>query len=562
MLAHLAHLFHCLAREFPEREALIWRDRVLSYGKLDERSRRFAHALLSFGLGCHRERADLQPWESGQDHVALYMYNCNEYLEAAYGAYYARAVPINVNYRYVEDELLYLFRNSEARAVVYHAAFAPRVRAIRQELPKLQYLIQVADESGEPLLDGAIDYQELLARLSPELPPLPYSPDDLYILYTGGTTGLPKGVVWRQEDVYYAGLGGALPGFPRIESEEQFLELARIGLGGRPVVAAPFMHGAGHWTCFNTFHRGGTVVLPEQNRRFDPHDVWRTVERWQADQLGLIGDSFALPLLQALEEKRYDTSSIRVVVSTAAVLSPSVRERLLRYLPQGVMVIENIGASEAGLQAMSFDTTSSFSGLPAYQLRDNTVLLNADRSARLEPGTARPGPEGDIGWVATFGHIPLGYLGDPEKTRQTFPVIDGIRYCIGGDRACYATDGRVLFLGRESSCINTGGEKVYVEEVERVLKGHSAIYDALVVGVPDPRWGQRVTAVVALRPGHPAPTLEELRAHCAPHLAGYKSPRAVVVAAQIQRSPSGKPDYEWARQYARAQLRLESERSD
>lgn len=554
MLAHLAHLFHCLAREFPEREALIWGDRVLTYGQLDERSRRFAHALLSFGLTCHRERAGLEPWESGQDHVALYLYNGNEYLEAAYGAYYARAVPINVNYRYVEDELLYVLRNSQARALVYHATFAPRVAAIRHELPELKFLIQVADESEESLLPGAEDFEGLLARSSPNLPSLPYSPDDLYILYTGGTTGLPKGVVWRQEDVYYAGLGGSLPGFPRIESEEQFLDLARVGLGGRPVVAAPFMHGAGHWTCFNTFHRGGTVILPDQTRRFDPHDIWRTVERWRVDQLGLIGDSFALPLLQALEERSYDTSSIRVLVSTAAVLSASVRERLLRHLPDGVMVIENIGASEAGLQAMSFDTTSGFAGLPAYQLRENTVLLNADRTARLDPAHARPGPEGDIGWVATFGHIPLGYLGDPEKTRHTFPVIDGIRYCVGGDRACYATDGRVLFLGRESSCINTGGEKVYVEEVERILKSHPAIYDALVVGLPDPRWGQRVTAVVALQPGHTPPSLEEIRTHCAPLLAGYKCPRAVVVAPQIQRSPSGKPDYAWARQYARERL--------
>lgn len=554
MLAHLGHLFRTLARAYPERPALIWRDRQLTYADLDQRAARLARAFLDRGLGCHKERAQLAPWESGQDHIALYMYNGNEYLEAAYAAYYARAVPINVNYRYVEEELLYLFRNSQARAVVYHASFAPRLAAIRNQLPQLEFLVQVRDESGEPLLDGAVDYEELLASTPPELPPLPYSPDDLYILYTGGTTGLPKGVVWRQEDVFYAGLGGQLPGFPRIESEEQLVDLARAGFGGRPLVAAPFMHGAGHWTCFNTFHRGGTVILPNETRHFDPHDFWQTVERHGVDQIGLIGDSFALPLLSALEEKRYDTSSVRVVVSTAAVLSASVRERLLSFLPEGVMVIENIGASEAGLQAMSFDTRSGYAGLPAYQLRDNTVLLNAEKTGRLDPAQARPGPEGDVGWVATFGHIPLGYLGDPDKTRATFPVINGVRYCVGGDRACYAEDGRVLFLGRESSCINTGGEKVYVEEVERILKSHPAIYDALVVGVPDPRWGQRVTAVVALRPGHEPPSLDELRAHCAAHLAGYKIPRSVVVAPAIQRSPSGKPDYAWARSFAQAQL--------
>ncbi len=554
MLAHLGHLFQTLAGAFPERPAFIWRDRELTYAELHQRSARLANALLDWGLGCHTERQHLQPWESGQDHIALYMYNCNEYLEAAYAAYYARAVPINVNYRYVEDELVYVFRNSRARAVVYHAALAPRLAAIRHRLSDLQFFIQVQDESNEPLLPGAVEYERLLAQYPAALPSLPYSPDDLYVLYTGGTTGLPKGVVWRQEDVFYAGLGGALPGFPRIESEEQLIDLARAGFGGRPLVAAPFMHGAGHWTCFNTFHRGGTVILPDQTRHFDPHDFWRTVERHRVDSLGLIGDSFALPLLGALEERTYDTSSVRVVVSTAAVLSASVRDRLLRYLPEGVMVIENIGASEAGLQAMSFDTRSEYSGLPAYQLRDNTVLLNADRTARLDPDQARPGPEGDIGWVATLGHIPLGYLGDPQKTQETFPVIGGVRYCVGGDRACYAGNGQVLFLGRESSCVNTGGEKVYVEEVERVLKSHPAIYDALVVGVPDPRWGQRVTAVVALRPGHQAPALEDIREHCAQHLAGYKIPRSLVVAPQIQRSPSGKPDYAWAKQFARQAL--------
>lgn len=550
MLVHLARIFDSIANEIGERDALVWQGRHITYRQLADRSKRFANALLAAGLGCRQERSGLQPWESGQDHVALYLYNGNEYLEAAYGAYFARAVPVNVNYRYVEDELFYVLENSDARAVVYHARFAPRLAAIRNKLPHLQLLVQVSDDSDEPLLPGAIDYEQLLESHSPDLPALRYSPDDLYILYTGGTTGLPKGVIWRQEDVFYAGLGGHLPGFPRVETEEQLLELARSGLGGRPVVAAPFMHGAGHWTCFNTFHRGGTVILPDETRHFDPHAVWKAVEEHRADALGLIGDAFALPLLDALKQRKYDTSSIRVLVSTAAVLSPAVREELLRYLPEGVFVIENIGASEAGLQAMSFDTRTDYQGIPGYQLRENTVLLNAERTAVLDPNTARHGLNGDIGWVATRGYIPLGYLGDPQKTQETFPVIGGIRYCVGGDRACYAEDGRVLFLGRESFCINTGGEKVYVEEVERVLKGHPAIYDTLVVGVPDPRWGQRVTAVIVVTPGYEPPSLEDIRAHCSAHLAGYKIPRSLVVAKEIVRSPSGKPDYHWARKYA------------
>ncbi len=550
MLVHLARIFDLIANEIGDRDALIWRGCCLSYRELASRSKRFANALLERGLGCRRERVGLEAWESGQDHVALYLYNGNEYLEAAYGAYFARAVPINVNYRYVEDELFYVLDNSRAKAIVYHARFASRLAAVRHRLPQLRFFIQVADDSNEPLLPGAVEYEALLAAQSPELPALPYSPDDLYILYTGGTTGLPKGVLWRQEDVFYAGLGGHLPGFPRVESDEQLLGLARSALGGRPVVAAPFMHGAGHWTCFNTFHRGGTVILPEETRRFDPHAVWRAVEEHRADTLGLIGDAFARPLLDALKQHRYDTSSLRVLVSTAAVLSPAVREELMRCLGDGVFVIENIGASEAGLQAMSFDTRTQYQGIPGYQLRDNSVLLNADRTAVLDPSGARPGPDGDVGWVATRGDIPLGYLEDPEKTRETFPVIGGVRYFVGGDRACYAEDGRVLFLGRESFCINSGGEKVYVEEVERVLKSHPAIYDGLVVGVPDPRWGQRVTAVIVLAPGWSAPSLEEIRTHCSAHLAGYKIPRALVVADQIVRSPSGKPDYRWAQKYA------------
>jgi fatty-acyl-CoA synthase len=301
---------------------------------------------------------------------------------------------------------------------------------------------------------------------------------------------------------------------------------------------------------FNTFHRGGTVILPDENRRLDAHSVWRAVEQHQVDQIGLIGDSFALPLLSALKEHRYDTSTIRVLVSTAAVLSASVRKELLSYLPDGVMVIESVGASEAGLQAMSYDTQSRHSGIPAYDLREGTVILNQDRSAVLDPATAQPGTGGDIGWIAKRGDLPLGYLDDEEKTQVTFPVIDGVRYCIGGDRACYSEEGRVLFLGRESQCINTGGEKVYVEEVERVLKSHPAIYDTLVVGVASQRWGQQVTAVVRLNPGQTAPSVQDLKQHCAGHLADYKIPRGVVIVPEIVRSPSGKPDYAWAKRAA------------
>ncbi|TMB05391.1 MAG: acyl-CoA synthetase [Deltaproteobacteria bacterium] len=544
MLVNLAVIQELIAGHVPDREALAWRDRLFTYGDLTARTRRLGRALLRLGLGCRRERATLEPWESGHDHVAVYCHNGNEWIEAMYGAWKARAAFVNVNYRYVADELRYVLETSAAGAIIYHATFAPLLAAVRGELPALRHLVQVRDDSGHALLPGAVDYEEWLAAERPDPIDLPYSADDLYVLFTGGTTGMPKGVLWRHEDVFFNGLGGHVPGFERLDSEEKLLRHVDSGLGGRFLILPPFMHGAGQWAAFNTFHRGGTVVLPDEVRRFDPHAAWRTIERQRVDQMSLVGDAFARPLLAALREGGYDASSVRVISSTAAVLSPGVKQELAALLPDGTMFIESIGATEAGLQAMSWDAASGPGGHSAYQLRENSVLLSEDRRRFLEPGSD------EVGWLATRGHLPLGYLGDPERTRQTFPVIDGVRYCIGGDRARWAEDGRLLFLGRDSACINTGGEKVYAEEVERVVKGHPSVNDALVVGVRDTRWGQRVTAVVSLRDRGASPTVEELRAHCAPHLADYKIPRALVVAAEIVRSPSGKPDYAWAKAFA------------
>jgi acyl-CoA synthetase (AMP-forming)/AMP-acid ligase II len=544
MLANLAVLQELIAAHVPDREAVVWRDRALSYGDLARRTRRVGRALRRLGLGCRRERTELEAWESGHDHVAVYAYNGPEWVEMMYGAWKARAAFVNVNYRYKAEEVRYLLDAASARAVVYHAAFAPMVAEVRRDLPQVRHLIQIADDSGNALLPGAIDYEAWLAAETDEPQDLPYAADDLYVLFTGGTTGMPKGVLWRHEDVFFNGLGGHVPGFDRLDTEEKLVAHIQLGLGGRFLVLPPFMHGAGQWAAFNTFHRGGTVVIPDEVRRFDADGAWRTIARQRIDQMSIVGDAFAQPLLVALREGQHDASSIRVISSTAAVLSPSIKDELKSLLPAETMFIESVGATEAGLQAMSWDAGAQAQGLPVYQLRENTVVLSADRSRILEPGTD------EVGWTATRGHLPLGYLGDPERTRQTFPTIDGVRYSIGGDRARWAEDGRLLFLGRESMCINTGGEKVFVEEVERVVKSHRAVYDALVVGTPSARWGQQVTAVIAVHAGAASPSLEELRTHCAPHLADYKVPRAVVFAPEITRSPSGKPDYAWAREHA------------
>jgi fatty-acyl-CoA synthase len=548
MTPNLGLIHEIVADELPERTAMVWRGRTLTYADFTARTRRLANAFLRLGLGCHVERPKLSNWQSGQDHVAVYMYNCPEYMEVMYGAFKARATSFNVNYRYTAEEVAHILSDAGARAIVFGGAFAPVVAAVRERVAGLRHLIQVDDGSEAALLPGAHRYEELLAAESPTLPELPYSADDLYVLYTGGTTGMPKGVLWRHEDVFYNGLGGHLPGFPRLETEAQLREHVKLGLGGTAIVCLPFMHGAGQWTAFNTFHRGGTVILPDESRRMDAHGIWRTIAEHRVDQLTIVGDAFARPLIAAQREGKYDLASLRILVSTAAVLSKAVREEILSVLPEGVMILESIGGSELGVQAIGSDTESGHAGVPAYQLREGTVLLNDARSAPLAPGTE------ETGWLASTGHLPLGYFGDADKTKATFPMIGGVRHVVGGDRGRFLPDGRVLFLGREAVCINTGGEKVYVEEVERVVKSHAAVYDALVVGMPSPRWGQEVTAVVSVHPGRTAPKIDELRAHCAPFLADYKIPKALVVAPEIVRSPSGKPDYEWAKRHAAAGL--------
>ncbi|MGH7804295.1 MAG: AMP-binding protein, partial [Candidatus Binatia bacterium] len=530
----------------------VWRDRSWSYAELEERFWRFARALARRGVGCRRERAELEPWESGQDAVALYLHNGNEYLEAMLGALAARATAVNVNYRYVANELAYLLKNSAAKVLVFHATFAPTVAKVRAELPDLEVLVQVPDDTGEPLLDGAIAWDDFVRAESGAPLELPRSGDDLFVIYTGGTTGLPKGVLWRQEDIFFNLFGGHLPGFERLDTLEKLEAHVGMGIGGKIIVAMPFMHGAGLGACFNTWHRGGTVVLPDEKRRLDPESYWSAVERHGVDSLMLIGDAFALPLADALRRNRWDLSSVRIVTSTAAVLSATAKADLLAGLPEHVMVIESVGSTETGLTAMSTLLGADAARDTSYDMRAGTVLLSADQSRILDPAKDR----GEIGWTARTGELPLGYLGDAAKTRETFITLDGARYAIAGDRARYDGEGKLVLLGRESTCVNTGGEKVYVEEVERVVKTHPAILDALVVGRPSERWGQEVTAVVSLREGEGAPTVDALRAHCAPHLAGYKLPRAIVVAPAIVPLANGKPDYAWAKEVARSCSRI------
>ena len=515
--------------------------RRLSWAEVTDRTRRLAAALRGAGLGCHRERADLANHESGQDHVALYLYNGNEYLEGMLGAMKARCAPFNVNYRYVEEELIYLFDNADARAVIFHASFAPTLARIRERLSSVRLWLEVADGSAEHL-EGALRYETVLASASPGAP-AGLSEDDLYILYTGGTTGMPKGVLWRHDDILRASL---LP--PRVEpSVASIVERARSGAGKvRALPLPPFMHGAAHWAAFTMWHTGGTVVVAPKPRHLDPEDVWSTVERERITAMTIVGDAFARPLLDGLRARRYDLGSLQTVTSGGALLTAAVKDELLAALP-GARILDVLGSSETGHQATQITRSGGRATTGDFELGRENVVLTEDLTGQVAPGSR------EMGWLARSGPVPLGYYKDPEKTARTFPVIGGVRYSVPGDRVIALAGGGLKLLGRDAVTINSGGEKIFAEEVEQALKHHPAVWDAVVTGTPHPRFGQQVTALVALRPGARASD-DELREACAAHVARYKLPRAIVFVDEVLRAPSGKADYRWAKTTAAERL--------
>jgi fatty-acyl-CoA synthase len=524
-----------IAAATPGREALVFGDLRLTWRQVAERSRRLANHLHRAGFGCHVERRDLAPWESGQDHLAIYCYNGNEYLEAMLGAFKSRVAPVNVNYRYGADELTAVLADGQARGIVYHSAFAPTVAAIRRALPRLELLLQVPDGSCQALLPGAVWYEDALAAAPAEPPPVEPSPDDLYILFTGGTTGRPKGVLWRQADAFTECFGGSRTA----ASVDDIVAGATTHL--QALLAPPFMHGAGQWVGFLTWHTGGTIYLQRHPRRFDPADIWRIVEDERVTFLLVVGDAFARPLLDELERHPYDASSLTVLLSGGAPLSATLKDQLLDRLPT-LMIVDGLGSSEAGGQ-LTHVSTAGDTATGTFPLAPNSVVLSADRSRVLAPG------EAELGWLAKSGRLALGYLGDETKTRETYPVVDGVRYAVPGDRAELRADGTVALHGREASTINSGGEKIFAEEVEAAVKAHPDVYDCVVAGRPSERWGSEVVAVVQLRDGL-APDPTALRRVAAKRLARYKLPKAFVFVDEVVRSPSGKPDYRWAREVA------------
>jgi acyl-CoA synthetase (AMP-forming)/AMP-acid ligase II len=533
---NFADLFELAADKVPDRTAIVDRRRRVTYAELEQRANRLAHALQHAGV------------EAGQ-HVGILATNCVEWVEAMLAVYKIRASVVNVNFRYVEDELRYLFDNSDMVALVYQREYAPRIIATRDAQPKLQTFVRI-EWDGSDADDSAlrpIEYEAAIASHAPDRDFGERSDDDIYLLYTGGTTGMPKGVMWRQEDVYYA-LAGGIDVFTleRASSPEWASDKIDAsqpsGLIMMPV--PPLMHGAGQMGTLRCIFEGSTAVLTD---RFDAEEVWRTVARERVNSLSVTGDAMARPLADALEDLRdeLDLSCVVSFSSTAAIWSQTVKEQLQELLPDYVVMTDAIGSTESGMNGIRVVEKGDApkEGITSVQASADSVVLD-ENFEEIAPGS------GKVGRVARGGNIPIGYYNDPVKTAEVF-VTDakGRRWSIPGDYATVEADGRITLLGRGSVSINSGGEKVFPEEVEGALKSHPDVFDVLVVGLPDERWGERVTALLQPRPGR-TPTLETLQEHCRAHIAGYKVPRALLLVDEVPRLPNGKPDYRTAKSRA------------
>ena len=526
----LATLFDAIAEAIPERDALVWRGRRWTFAEVSRRVRALSRVLHDHGLGRTGEPGD--PWESNHDHLALYLHNSQAYLEGLVGAHRARVAPFNVNYRYVGDELEYLFADAKPKAILYHATYAPTLAQVLPNLAVQPLLIQVADDSGNALLPGALDYEEALAAASDEPPAVTPSGDDLHILYTGGTTGMPKGVLWRIADLVDGPLGLRRRDGSRYDSVQEAVEAAVARTTAKVLVLPPMMHGSGTWVSLGGWLGGATVLLPDVVERLDIEGVVDILDKEGASRMPVIGDAFARPLVAELERTGRELPRLRQIVNSGAAINPVTKARLAELLPH-VRLIDIVGSSESGFQITRLGGADA-----PFLPTPGTAVLSEDRTRRLEPG------EEELGWLAKGGSIPLGYLGDPKKTAATFVKIGDYRCVIPGDRAKLRADGFVEMHGRDSMTINTGGEKVFAEEVEAVVRAVPGVAEALVLGRPSERWGNEIVAVVRL-----AEELsdEALKDACAAHLARYKIPKSFVRTDDALRLPNGKADYAAAR---------------
>ncbi|MGB6512894.1 acyl-CoA synthetase [Mycobacterium sp.] len=532
---NIADLAEYAVDAVPDRVALICGDEQLTYAQLEEKANRLAHYLLDQGV-------------QKDDKVGLYCRNRNEIVIAMLGIVKAGAILVNVNYRYVEGELRYLFDNSDMVALVHERQYSDRVANVLPDTAGVKTVLVVEDGSGDDYQRyGGVEFYAAIAQGSPERDFGERSADDIYLLYTGGTTGFPKGVMWRHEDIYRVLFGGT--DFATGEFVKDEHDLAKAAAANPPMIRypiPPMIHGATQSATWMSIFSGQTTVLAPE---FNADEVWRRIHDHKVNLLFFTGDAMARPLLDALlahqdAGNEYDLSSLFLLASTAALFSPSIKERLLELLPNRV-ITDSIGSSETGFGGTSIVAKDApHSGGPRVSIDHRTVVLGDDGN-EVKPGS------GVRGLIAKKGNIPVGYYKDEKKTAETFKTINGVRYAIPGDYAQVEEDGTVTMLGRGSVSINSGGEKIYPEEVEAALKGHPDVFDALVVGVPDARYGQHVAAIVQARPGA-RPTLSGLDSFVRAEIAGYKVPRSLWLVDEVKRSPAGKPDYRWAKEQTEA----------
>lgn len=519
-----------IAATVPDRVMTVCGTRRSTFGESAERTRRLANYLAAQGLGAHHERSGLQNWECGQDRVALLMHN-DLYPDMVIGSLKARTVPVNVNYNYTPREVAELFDYLKPRAVIYHRSFGPKFADV---LPPAaaDLMISVDDDSSVPQLSGATDLEDALAQGDTDQDIAP-TPDDVMMVCTGGTTGRPKGVMWRQSDTYVVSMNGA--------DHDSVDEIhAKLGYEGQAWFAvSPLMHAAGMWTAFAALLNGLPVVLYD-NTKFDPRAVLETAQREKVGMMTMVGDAYAGPLVEELRRGSYDLSSMFAIGTGGAATNPKHQRALLELLPQ-ITLINGYGSSETG--NVGFGRSQRGDEKDTFVLREGALVLSEDYTRFLAPG------EEEIGFVARAGRIPLGYFDDEAATRKTFPVVDGQRVVISGDRGSLASDGTLQLFGRDSLIVNTGGEKVFVEEVEEVLRAHPGVGDALVVGRPSERWGQELIALVAVNSGDDV-SVDDLRDQCVSQLARFKTPKQFIFVDQVRRLGNGKPDYRWAKSTA------------
>jgi len=534
-----ADVWEAIAAAQPERPAFIQGARTLTWAQFDARADALAAHLIGAGL-------------DHQAKVAAFLYNGPEYIESYYAAFKGGFAPVNTNYRYGPEELFYLFDNADAQAVVFHSSFAGVLETIRERLAGVKAWIAVA-EPGHPVPDWASDYEAIVAKVPaarPTTAPWGRSGDDLLLLYTGGTTGMPKGVMWRQDDLFNViGAGGnALLGIPPATSTEELVARILSPEHIRPIslIACPLMHGTGQFSNLICFNQGGTAAyLP--SRRFNAMELWDEVDRLGATAVVIVGLAFSTPMLEALEANpgRWDLSTVKAMSSSGSMWSQENKRGLLSFA-RNAMIFDSFGSSEAVGLGVSASAPGAEAKTAAFALGPNCAVF-AEDGRRVQPGS------GERGLVAVTGLLPVGYYKDEEKTAKTFKIMEGVRWSVPGDWAEVNEDGTLKLLGRGSVCINTGGEKVFPEEVEEALKTHLAVRDAVVVGVPDPRFGERICAVVETD-GAAQPSLAELSEHVRASLAGYKAPRELVLVASIGRAPNGKVDYKAVKDRAIAAL--------